>query len=123
MKKLFLIGLMLLTGSAWAEWVRYAESEEVTFYYDSYTIRKEGNLRRVWELQDLRKREKDGNISVRARLEYDCKNERSRHLGLSTHSEPMAGGTVLSTDGEDNNWLAIPPSTPFGTILNIVCTK
>ena len=33
MKKLFLVCLMMLTGSAWTEWVMYDETKEVTFYY------------------------------------------------------------------------------------------
>jgi len=34
MKKLFLVCLMMLAGSAWAEWVMYSESEQATFYFD-----------------------------------------------------------------------------------------
>jgi hypothetical protein len=34
MKKLFLVGMMtMLAGSAWAEWVFYAETDTSTFYY------------------------------------------------------------------------------------------
>ena len=123
MKKLFLVCLMMLTGSAWAEWVRYAESEEATFYFDPATIRKEGNMRRVWAIQDLRKPDKGGEMSVRVRNEYDCKNERSRTLGLSTHSEPMAGGTVLVTAGEASPWREVPPNTPSEIMFKIVCAK
>ena len=124
MKKLFLVCLMMLAGSAWAEWVVYAESEQTTFYFDPATIRKEGNMRRVWVLQDLRKPDKvGGEMSVRARMEYDCKNERIRTLGLSTHSEPMTGGTVLELGGEKQNWRAIAPETVTETIFNIVCAN
>lgn len=34
MKKLFLVVLMMLACSAWAEWVMYSESEQATFYFD-----------------------------------------------------------------------------------------
>jgi hypothetical protein len=125
MKKLIFVSLMaMLVGSAWAKWVVYAESEETTFYFDPATIRKEGNMRRVWVLQDLRKPDKvGGEMSVRARNEYDCKNERIRTLGLSTHSEPMARGTVLELGGEKQNWREIAPETVNETIFNIVCAK
>ena len=33
MKKLLLVGLMMLAGSAWAEWVMFDLTKEVTFYY------------------------------------------------------------------------------------------
>ena len=123
MKKLFLVGLMMLTGSAWAEWLRYEENKKNIFYYDPATIRKDGNMRRVWVLMDIRKRNDNGAMSTRMRYEYDCKQERYRFLGMSSHSEPMAGGTLLETYGEDNNWMAIAPDTIDETMLEIVCAK
>ena len=125
MKKLFLVGLMMLAGSAWAEWVMYTKSEnkEATHYFDPATIRKDGNMRRVWQLHDLRERNTAGVMSYRARMEYDCKQERSRYLSASTHSEPMAGGKVLDTMGWSNDWEEIAPETVTEIILNIVCAK
>ena len=123
MKKLFLVCLMMLAGSAWAEWVMYAKNETNTFYYDPATIRKDGHIRRVWVINDLRKRHKDGEMSRRSRTEYDCKQERMRILGLSEHSEPMAGGAVLVTVGEDKDWMDVPPDTPVEAMFKIVCAK
>lgn len=123
MKKLFLVCLMMLAGSAWAEWVVFGETDTATSYFDPATIRKDGNMRRVWELQDLRKRGRGGEMSRRMRYEYDCKQERMRILGFSFHTEPMAGGKILLTAGEENNWGAIAPGTIVETILNIVCAK
>ena len=115
---------MMLAGSAWAEWVVYAETADTsTLYYDPATIRKEGNMRRVWVLIDLRERGRSGEMSSRMRFEYDCKQERYRFLGISGHSEPMAGGKVLVTAGEDNDWRAIAPRTIDETMLKIVCAK
>ena len=99
------------------------QDEELTFYFDPATIRKDGNMRRVWELQDLRKRGRHGEMSRRMRVEYDCKQERWRYLGISGHSKPMAGGTILISTGEDNDWTAIPPGTIVETIFNLVCAN
>jgi len=123
MKKLFLIGLMMLASSAWAEWVMYHKDESITFYFDPATIRKDGNIRRVWVLQDLSKRQDGGVMSRRIRHEYDCKQERFRHLGFSAHSEPMAGGELLVMGDEHKVWTDVPPSTAIEIILNIVCAK
>ncbi len=122
MKKLLLVSLMMLASSAWAEWVFYAESDTGTSYYDPATIRKDGNMRRVWELQDLRKRHNDGEMSRRIRVEYDCKQERMRYLGHSEHSETMAGGKVLKIAGESTDWIGIAPGTVVERMLNLVCT-
>ena len=123
MKKLFLVCLMMIAGSAWAEWVMFTKNEEVTFYFDPARIRKDGNLRRNWELLDFRKRRAEGEMSRRVRREYDCKQERYRFLAVSLHSEPMAGGTILFSIDEENNWRAIAPGTFDETIFNIVCAK
>jgi hypothetical protein len=92
-------------------------------FHDPATIRKDGNIRRMWELWDFKKRDKYGAMSGRWRTEFDCKLERYRNLGFSIHSDPMAGGTVLLTGGEDNTWMAIAPDTRGATALNIVCAK
>ena len=123
MKKLLLALAIFFSCPIWAEWVRYEETVSSTNYFDPATIRKDGNMRKVWELHDLSKRHKDGEISRRVRKEYDCKQERWRILNFSFHSEPMAGGEVLSMGGEDNNWMAIAPGTSGETIFNIVCAK
>ena len=123
MKKLLLALALLVTGPAWADWVLFSETDTSTFYYDPATIRKDGHIRRVWELNDLRKRHKDGEMSRRYRVEYDCKQERMKFLGLTEHSEPMASGTVLKTLGEDKVWREVPPGTVLETMFQIVCAK
>ena len=50
MKKLLLTllaPLLLVTGSAWAEWVLVAEGNTANLYIDPSTIRKDGNLVKV----------------------------------------------------------------------------
>jgi hypothetical protein len=44
MKKLFLIGLMLLLGSDWDEWKFFYENDNFILYIDRETIRKDGQL-------------------------------------------------------------------------------
>ena len=123
MKKLFLVCLMMLASSAWAEWVMYEESDSATHYFDPATIRKEGNMRRVWVLQDLRKRGQYSEMSRRYRSEYDCKNERWRILTISEHSEPMAGGSAMRSQSDEDSWTDIAPGTVTDTMLKIVCAK
>ena len=125
MKKLLLTLLttLMLTGAAWAEWVKVAQSDIIDKYIDPATIRKNGNLVRVWEIHNHKKRDKDGKLSLRARAEYDCKQERFRALSVSEHSGPMASGTTLLSDSSDNQWQDIPPNTFAEDVLKIVCAK
>jgi hypothetical protein len=124
MKKLFLICLMMLAGSAWAEWVMFEVNENYQFFYDPATIRKEGQIRRVWRLQNLMQPGKEGEMSRRMRLEYDCKSERHNLLSYSYHSEPLARGKELHREaGLPASWADIPPGTVGETMLKIVCAK
>jgi hypothetical protein len=93
------------------------------FFYDPATIRKEGNIRRVWGVTNFSKREKNGAMSLRSRIEYDCKQERYRLLATSSHPGGMAGGSQLANVGGDDIWDDVPPSTPAAAMLEIVCAK
>ena len=104
------LGLLLATGSAWAEWEPvFFTYDGDTNYIDPATIRKEGSLRKVWEILDLKQRHKDGEMSRRSRSEYDCKNERRRFMSISEHSEPMARGETLRSVTNTSGWYDIPP--------------
>lgn len=125
MKKLLLTLLttLMLTGAAWAEWVEINSTDDAIFYIDPATIRKDGNIVRVWEIQNLKQQSKKGELSRRARMEYDCTQERNRFLSISTHSGPMAGGTTMMSGSNGSQWEDIPPNTVSETALKIVCAK
>jgi hypothetical protein len=116
--------LALVAAPTWAEWVEVSETDSVVFYIDPATIRKDGNLRKVWLIQDMKQRHKDGEMSRRARYEFDCKEERVRIVALSGHSESIARGeTLWSFDQTADDWSAIPPGTAHEAILELVCAK
>lgn len=123
MKKLFLVVLLMLHGSVWAEWVFVAETNQDFFYIDPATIRKDGNMRRVWRLTSFKQPSKGGTLSHRDRSEFDCTQERYRILELSAHSEPMAGGKTTSIEQGNGLWSEIPPGTAIEEMLKIVCSK
>lgn len=125
-KALLLSLLLLATGSAWAEWEEVSKTDRATFYADKTTIRKDGNLSKMWSVYDLKQRDKDGSMSSRSRHEYDCKGERRRYLATSSHAEPMAGGKTIESYGEDlnkNPWRDIPPGTAAEDMLKIACAQ
>lgn len=61
------LGLLLATGSAWAEWVKMVEADEATFYIDPSSITVDGDTRRAWTLTDKKQRDADGSMSARYR--------------------------------------------------------
>ena len=126
MKKLLLtllVPFLLSTSSAWAEWVWVTSGDRTDLYIDPATIRKDGNLVKVWEINDLKQRHKDGELSSRSRTEYDCKEERYRTLSFSVHSESMANGELIYNTSSVSPWQDVPPDTAVASIMKKVCVK
>ena len=115
--------LLLATNSAWAEWVKVAESATLIHYLDPATIRHYGDLRSAWELEDLKTPAPKGELSLRTLFEFDCNARRVRILSASSHSGPMAMGTVISMVIVPDNWDPIPPGTLAESYLKFVCAR
>jgi len=126
-KKIILACVLATSAaSAFAEWTKVSESDdgEVSFYIDYKSIRKDGNLRKVWMVHDYMQAKKGGYKSVRLMVEFDCKAERYRTLTISGHSENMVLGATLGTENPSApQWVYIPPSSSIETTLKIVCAK
>lgn len=116
------LSLLLAAAPLRAEWVKVGETEAAVHYIDAATIRRDGNLRRVWTVQDMRETDPAGVRSIRALEEYDCLTERFRYLSLTAHSAPMAGGQVIAAHELDDNWTGRLPGTKPSAIEKIVCT-
>ena len=115
--------LTLAAAPAWAVWVKVGETDDAFFYIDLATIRRDGNLRKVWEIHDMTQRGKLGEMSARFLTEYDCKEERVRIRSVSLHSDPMGRGKTLLSDSQPGKWNYIAPKTVSETFLQIVCAK
>jgi hypothetical protein len=115
--------LMLAVTMARAEWVKVNETETGVVYLDPATIRKDGDLRRIWGLTDLKVRDAGGELSRRRLDEYDCKKERYRILSISTHSGSMAMGKILARDSDSGEWQYAAPGSVAGDLLGFVCSK
>ncbi len=86
MKTIIGVLILFVTTTALADWVEIERNEGITYYLDLLTIKKDGNVRRVWHLQDLDVPDK-GVRSRQTYMEYDCKNTRYRMLDFSVHSD------------------------------------
>jgi len=124
MKTLLLALALLVTGPAWADWLLVTESNDHYEYIDATTIRRDRNLRKVWELQDLKLRHKDGEMSRRYRSEYDCKEIRFRFLSVTSFADSMGRGKVTAMEtAQSPGWTDIAPNTIAETTLKFVCSR
>lgn len=112
---------LALPAPAWAEWVKYAESNGVAQYYDP-AIEKRDHVRQVEVLQDFVQGPAPmGERSRRIQFEYDCKKEQYRGLSATRHAGPMATGALLAPVTAPDKWRDIRSGTAGGALLRIVC--
>jgi len=131
MMKRLLMGLMLLmtAGAASAEWTQSAGNDEVVIYVDRATIRRNGNLVKMWELKDFKTVQKSSSgaresyFSEKAQNEYDCKEEKMRLLAFSWFSGKMGTENVVFSDSDPDKWEPIQPASVAETTWKIACGK
>ena len=101
-------------------WMKATEGADGTvFYIDRDSIKKEGALIRVWELQDLKAKGPLEEKSRRVLVEYDSKNDRRRVLSFSFHGESMGAGVTLKSDQTPGKWTMVAPNTTAAVVFQV----
>ena len=121
MLKLFLFAVTLLASTAWADWTRMGETDEGAFFLDPATIHRNGTVRQVWELMDLKQRDEGGELSRRTLVAYDCAQSRTKVLSISTYWESMASGQALLSVAHEGLWKEVPAGTAYAAAFKWVC--
>ena len=127
MKRL-LLGLTLLVTAtaASAEWTISSGNDEYIQYVDTATIRRNGNLVKMWILSDYKEVEVFAGksfLSIRALSEYDCKDEKIRVLSENGFSGQMGKGRISYNDEDPKKWFAVAPGTNGEAQWKIACGK
>lgn len=123
------VALVALAGPfaaspAWADWTLVSSADGTSHFIDPVTLRKDGALRRVWELASTEHASKGGAASHRMLIEYDCAAQRYRLLMLTAYTEPMAAGKVFATTSHAPSaaqWHDAKPGTVSWDALQQVC--
>ena len=129
MKKLFLLLLIVTSTTASADWEKIKRPTETATekFIDTKTIRQTGpmnTMRRVWELSNLATRSSSKVLSIKALMEYDCKDRRTRVIDEITFSEHGAQGdnlTATGNDGKPGLWTGLSKGSISEIIFNRVC--
>ena len=129
MKLLIAVLLAVFSTGAMAEWTYLTprEGNAYDIYIDKTTIRKRGNVAKMWDLSDFKapKEAASGShLSSRALNEYDCVEIRVRLLALTHFSGNMGKGKVTSTyQYDDSKWVDIAPGSVDMSHWKAVCKK
>jgi len=126
MHKAILMLLAVVSSSAMAEWVEVGTTNKYTSYADPDTIRKVGNKVKVWELVDFKTVQGSTGFqfnSAKVQSQYDCKEEQTRMLYATFHSENMGGGDVVMTHNKATKWAPVAPDSINMMLFEFVCGK
>lgn len=119
--------LTVMSSNVAAVWVEVGGNEVTVAYADSGTIRRAGDMVKMWHLLDYANaRSIEGikpYLSIKMQDEYDCAQERTRTLYMSLHSGNMGAGEVLGTVTDRGDWRPVPPDTLVETLRAFACGK
>lgn len=124
MKSWLIALLVVFSGSACADWKRLGASEGETHFYDSSTITKKEGKAMMWTLMDLKSPIQLNGVlvrSIKAQVEYDCIELKSRHVFQIYHAELGGTGKVVSTEDAPQNWMPLPPASIGRFMLVSAC--
>lgn len=122
-KVLLILLLALISNSAMAKWIYVAGDNSFNkYYFDISTLKRTGNIVRVWTLTD-RKSDVDGELSSKILLEFDCKLELDRFISGTAYKGSMGGGGVSQSYNKVGNWDPIVPDTVSETTFKYACGK
>jgi hypothetical protein len=118
--------LLLNTVPANAEWVRLTEADGMTVLFDPETIRRNGNLVKIWLLYDYKTpiiTGRDTVFSTKMQSEYDCIGERVRTNAIFEIAGNMGKGKVVSSSLAEGRWIPIAPETLGKREWKAACSK
>jgi hypothetical protein len=122
--KILLLIVLLISTNAMAEWVEIGKSKNFIVYVDPATIRKSGNMVKIWSLHDYKTAQ--GSIpymSSRLEREHDCIEKRGKQLFLAFYSKNMGRGGSIWKDTESRNWLPVASGTIKEVVWKYACGK
>ena len=109
-------------ATAWA-WTRIGETPEVTLYVNRNSIEREDNIRRVWEMQDLKTPDAEGVRSRRYLNEYDCTYKMHRLGQMTSFAGPKMTGEKVAEVKDMGYWRKIPPNGVFVLTYIAMCIE
>ena len=118
---LLTVMILCISSGAMAEWTFYGSNKDSDLYLDYGSIRKDGEIAKMWFMEDYRGVKKISNgksfLSATTLGIYDCKEERVGTDSFAIYSEKKGGGEAVFTSRmKQVNWEAIAPDS-LGEIL------
>jgi hypothetical protein len=121
--------LVLSSGPVYAEWVVVSGNDKtgMTVYVDPDTIRRKGDLVKVWQLIDFKTmqggRSPGRFLSTKFQKQFDCAEERLRLLACTDFSGNMGTGEPADAYVDEGNWVPVEPDSINQALWEVACNK
>jgi surface-adhesin protein E len=125
---LLLTLLVLSSGPAYGEWLWASANNQVglTIYVDPDTIRRNGDLVKLWQLYDYKTRQTVGGdsfFSSKAQRQFDCVKQRTRLLSFTHFTGNMGSGNRVFSDLDESEWKPVAPGSVGHALWRFACSK
>ena len=121
MRVVLTVLLIIAAAPVWAEWIMLYEDTMSVGYIDASTLRINGNVRTIMELQDIKFPTKQKVSSVVSLVEYDCKKKRFRLISGRAYSERTGNGKQLGVSKSTGDWHSSDYGKPARITIEAVC--
>jgi len=125
---LMITPLVLSSGPVYAAWMLTSGDDKagMTVYVDLDTIRRNGNLAKMWQLFDYKTVQTvagDSLLSMKRCNAYDCTEARTRALGYTWFSGHMGSGNVVYSTTEVQQWEPVVSRSINQALWKVACSK
>jgi hypothetical protein len=106
--------------------VKIKENDTFTVYADPDSIRRKGELVKMWILYDYKTLQSAtgvAHLSDSIQLEANCTEKLQRSLAYTWWSGNMREGTVVFNHSGEGNWIPIGSGTVGHTLWSFACRK
>ena len=131
MRGIIFILLIVICKAPWAEWEYPSKTSDgkVTIYADKSTIRRSGEIAKMWTLQNYNvyrtNSQRKKYRSEKALVAHNCKEEIVALISLVTYSDLWGKGNVVDSytwNERDWEWDPIAPGGTGATQWEIACS-
>jgi hypothetical protein len=124
MRVILMLVMVLLSNEVMASWSQITLNNEAIIYADLSTIQKTGNLVKMWDISDFKKKSvPDKFLSIKSLHEFDCKLSQSRVINFAMYSGNMASGKVVQISNAVHAWLPVKTGGVSVALWTTACKK
>ncbi len=117
--------LACMADTSSAAWVRVRGDGVVTVLADPSNVERSTGRATMWSVinytQPRKTAEGKAFVSSKQRIEYDCAEERSRHLVFSRHAEYTGLGETVYINNALGEWMPLPEGSVGAALRKFAC--